>query len=224
MNILSIADSFIGLFPSKISATFINVMNDKVINVSKLNSSDLPESFEKPATMTIANEEWRVVKVVRTKRKITLYVVDAANEAEFAINHLVSTKASPALHDSWRQLEFLPSSMLELVTEEFTLIDGILKQGGLLGYPSCYQRVKVGMPSYRLSVDGFIKATNGQIEYSGNRFRLTSAHNNYYGLIEDKQIILLCLDSFDGVNEELMELFLQYDLILVDWCNTQVIY
>jgi hypothetical protein len=223
MNILSIADNFTSLFPSKITVTFINVINDKVVNVCKLNRADLPESFNKPVTMMISGETWRVIRVLPTnsKKKLTIYVVDAANKSEFAIDHIVPTRAYPFITDSWRQLEFLPSSMLELVTEEFTIIDEILKDGGLLGYKSCYERVKIGMPSYRLPVDGFIK---GDIEYMGNNFTLRSAHNNYYGIIEDNHITLLCLENLDYVNEELMELFLQYDIILVDWCNTQAVY
>lgn len=221
MNILSIADSFTGLFPSKITVTFINVINDRVVNVSKLNSADLPESFSRPATMMISGEEWRVIRVLATssKKKITIYVVDAANEAEFAVNNMVPTRAYPSPSDSWRQLEFLPSSMLEQVTEEFTVIDEIIKEGGLLGYPSCYERVKIAMPSYRIPVD-FI---SGEIEYTGNNFTLKSAHNNYYGLIEDEHITLLCLENFDCMNEELMELFQQYDIMLVDWCGVQAI-
>jgi hypothetical protein len=221
MNILSIADNFTGLFPSKITVTFINVINDVVVKICKLDKNDLPESFDKPTTMMISGETWRVIRVlpVNSRKKLTIYVVNPPNETEFSINNIVPTRANSSFNISWRQLEFLPGAMLKLVTEEFIIIDEILKGGGLLGYPSCYERVKIGMPSYRLPVNSI----NGYIEYIDNTFTLKSAYNNYYGIIEDDHITLLCLESFDCVNEELMELFLQHDIILVDWCNTQVI-
>lgn len=260
MNILSISDSFTGLFPSKITVTFINIINDKVINTCKLKRTELPESFKKPTTMMISGEVWRVISVLPInseeylrKKKITIYVVDASNEAEFVINNNVPTRAHPFPDisgikkdpnsnvildiDSWRQFEFLPSSMLPLITEEFATIEAILnlegKENGLLGYKNCHLRVKFGMPSYLLPIDDFIQIANGEIfeniflthhGYIENGFALKSDDNNYYGIIQDSHISLLCLENFDGVNDELLHLLEKYDIVLVDWCTPQVIY
>jgi hypothetical protein len=246
MNILSIADSFTGLFPSKITVTFVNIINDKVIDTCKLNKTDLPASFKKPTTMMISGEVWRVLRVVYLgKKKITIYVVDAANEAEFDIHNYVPTRAYPipeisAINkdpdliidiDAWRQFEFLPSSMLPLITEEFAKIEVLNAEGGLLGYKNIHVREKFTMPSYQLPVEEFINIGEilenvfiRHLGYVKHGFALRSAYNSYYGIIQDNYISLLCLENFDGVNEELFEVLEKYEIILVDWCTPQAVY
>jgi len=222
-------------------------MNDKVIDTCKFNKADLPESFNKPTTMMIAGEPWRVLSVVHSgKKKITIYAVDAANEAEFDIHNHVPTRAFPFPEiadinkdidpdliieiDGWRQLEFFPVSMLPLLTAEFATIEEILNTGGLLGYKTSHLRKKFTMSSYRLPIGEFISGEIlenvflKQYGYIEHGFVLRSPHNNYYGIMQEDHISMLCLENFDGVNDELLEVLEKYNMVLVDWCTPQAIY
>jgi hypothetical protein len=226
MNYLTIANSFKDLFPPKVTVTFINAVDEQIITISKLDKTDLPDSFDKPITMTVLGESWRVVNVLPGRKKLTIYVADAAHESAFTTNYIVPTRAYPLPTTGndinlWRQLEFLPSSLLPIITEEFTMIEAVIDGGRLSGYESCYERVKLGMPSYSLPVSEFVQ---GVMSVStANSFSLKSEHNSYYGIIQDGNIPLLCLEHLDGLNDELMDVLQRYDMILVDWCNLEAI-
>jgi len=238
MNYAAIAQNFIGLFPSKITVTLTDAISNKVITTYKVKKTELPSSFQKPTTIN----EWRVVRIEYLRKKnLVLYVVDSS--ADFPINNLVPTKTllpdvvpgevSGLVIDphSWRQLEFLPSSALPAVTEEFPVIEEIISSGGLLGYNQCHIRL-TDIPSYQLPLAELLEVTKGKmsgnvyLKNTGvieNSFHVIAEDNVYYGLVKDGYITLLCLENFDSINEELANVLSHYDLILVDWCQAQAI-
>jgi hypothetical protein len=48
------------LFAKKVKVTFINNTNGELIGINKMKPEQLPESFDRPTTMHLQEEEWTV--------------------------------------------------------------------------------------------------------------------------------------------------------------------
>ena len=57
------------LFAKKVKVTFINNTNGELIGISKMKPEQLPESFDRPTTMHLQEEEWTVAKADPVSRK-----------------------------------------------------------------------------------------------------------------------------------------------------------
>ncbi|HUP12628.1 MAG TPA: hypothetical protein VM187_10460, partial [Niastella sp.] len=145
----------------KVMVTCIDGVTEQPIGKYKVMLHHLPTVFDKPVTLTIEGNEWRVIKAsphhsneFSVLRKLTLHVLNKDQLQQTPLGHNLPTRhaivpaitATPyyenftidLLPDEWLQMEFLPATELPRIQEEIALIDPIiLAENGtnpLLGY------------------------------------------------------------------------------------------
>jgi hypothetical protein len=135
--------------------------------------------------------------------------------------------------DQWRQIEFLPLTLLPAIQEEMVSVEAILfpedESDGVQGYNSVHVREKIGGRRLSISFDDFCELLNirerGSIRLSGysgfvkSGFAVRSDNYTYYGLIEDKVIKELCLQEYDSADDEFINVVSRFELVLVSWCK-----
>ena len=134
--------------------------------------------------------------------------------------------------EEWRQIEFLPTVMQEVVDEELRLIEAAAGEGGLLGYDRVHIREQIREPSLNIPFYEFYQLVGGkekgsvQLEGEGiieNGFFIRSEGYVYYGSEKGQLIKLLCLREFDCEDDEFTKVIDEYDLMLANWCNRSII-
>lgn len=62
-------------------------------------------------------------------------------------------------------------------------------------------------------------AINGYAGYVENGFACKTANHTYYGTVINDNIMELCIDDFDTMDDEVNSLLTQYNLLFVCWCR-----
>lgn len=154
-------------FKKTIKVTFINDATGDTIGISEMKQEQLPEAFEKPTTMQIANKEWQVIKAnpiyardFSTSKKLTLHLSNIEHinpqNMRFSIptisNELPGIVDTALFHDftldlhedDWRQIEFFPIQLLPVIQKEMAAVEAVLFPEGeattLLGYDTVHVR------------------------------------------------------------------------------------
>lgn len=167
--------------PKIIKVTFVHADGHE-IGMCKIDSTQLPEKFWRPAIIEAFGRPWRVLnadpyKDFIYKKKLTLVVVEPelAHETTFRFFHptvagIIPASVSEIEHngfivdmaaDEWRQVELLPSSFLPLVTAELEIIESIRNPGKgisvLSGYKKRHIREKINPEINNISLEEFCK-------------------------------------------------------------------
>jgi hypothetical protein len=182
MNYAKVLDAALTMFPKKVKVTCIDGVTEQLIGKYKVLLHQLPEVFDKPVTLTIEGNEWRVIKAkphhsdeFSIFKKLTLHVLnkEQLQQAPLGYNlpsrHAIipSTTATPfyeqftidLMPDEWLQMEFLPAAGLPKIQEEVALIDPIiLAENGsnpLLGYNTQHVRQQTADLAADIPFDAF---------------------------------------------------------------------
>jgi hypothetical protein len=249
MNILKIADGVTGLFPRKIMVTVVDEVSGLIVGSYKADKESLPEVFDRPMTIELNGVVWRVVKAEYSSgKKLGLWVQEEAYFRSHNKRWMVPTLApKPKLGgvsmagdfvmeigwEEWRQVEFLPAGMQEVVEEEMRVIEKAAGNGGLLGYEIVHVRDNIGNPLLEIPFHEFYQLVEGRekgsIELEKmdeillDGFFIRSNEYLYYGIVENKQIRQLCLEKFDSMDDEATNVITMYNLIMVGWCSRKII-
>jgi hypothetical protein len=193
MNYTNVFEAAMALFPKRIKVTCIDGVTGQQIGKYKIGLNQLPALFDKPVTLTIEGNTWRVIKANPVSsddfsilKKLTLHVLNDEQLQQAPLGHNIPTRhASTPLTittpfyeqctlditaDDWLQLEFLPAAALPLIQEEMALIDPILlaKDGSnlLLGYETMHIRSQTAHLGVDIPFDAFCAAV--QVGKKGN--------------------------------------------------------
>lgn len=241
----------------KIKVQLIEALSNEEFGLIKLLPDQLPASFDKPTTMHIEGEDWIVEKaqpasseefikkgelVLWLKKvlkvnpaKIRFSIPTITNELPGTSDVLLYHDFTHTIHeDDWRQMEFLPQSLLSEVQTEMKFVEEILFPendpdfDSLNGFYRIHVR-KIGRQQLTFSVNEFLNivdvmqkgnlAINGHLGFVENGFAFRSSNHIYYGTVKNGTISELCLDEFEGIDEEINNLLIRLNLLLVCWCR-----
>lgn len=201
MNYAKVLDAALTMFPRKVKVTCIDGVTEQHIGRYKVLLHHLPAVFNKPITLTIEGNEWRVIKASPVHsdefsifRKLTLHVLNKEQVQQATLGHNMPTRhaSSPAttttpfyeqftidIHPTgWLQMEFLPAADLPSIQEEVALIDPILLANNgsnpLLGYETQHVRHQTAHLGVNIPFDAFCAAI--QVNKKGN---IRIAENEY---------------------------------------------
>src|SRR5688572_10254851 len=193
MNYAKVLDAALTLFPKRINVTCIDGITGQQIGKYKVSLSQLPAMFDKPVTLVIAGNEWRVIQAKPVSaddfsifKKLTLHVLGNEQLQRADLGHNVPTRhtstptftTTPLYHDyrldiqadDWLQMEFLPVATLPEIQEEVAFIDPILlpeKGTNLLrGYETIHVRNQTAQLGVAIPFDAFCAAI--QVQSTGN--------------------------------------------------------
>lgn len=193
MNYAKVLDAALTMFPKKVKVTCIDGVTEQPIGRYKVLLHQLPTVFDKPVTLTIDGNEWRVIKAkphhsdeFSIFKKLTLHVLNKEQLQQAPLGHnlptrhaiIPSTNATPfyeqftidLLPDEWLQMEFLSASELAKIQEEVALIDPIiLAENGknpLLGYETQHVRNQTAHLGVDIPFDAFCASI--QVNKKGN--------------------------------------------------------
>lgn len=193
MNYAKVLDAALTLFPKRINVTCIDGVTGQQIGKYKISLSQLPAAFDKPVTLVIAGNEWRVIQAKPVSaddfsifKKLTLHVLGNEQLQQATLGHNVPTRhtstpgftTTPLYHDytleiqadDWLQMEFLPVAALPQIQEEIALIDPILLADKgvnlLLGYETIHVRNQTAQLGVAIPFDAFCAAI--QVQSLGN--------------------------------------------------------
>lgn len=246
-------------FPKKIKVTLINAESGERIGECKMIEAQLPAKFKRPIIVNIMGRRWRVLDAEPRKaidfiftRKLVLKVIDpelpnrnnrfyyptvADGLPESEENSLFNEFIIERHMEDWRQIEFLPTSMLHVVEREISKINSILNVDDspdlLLGYERNRVRKKIGALSNNIPFDEFCERINvlqkGAVKILGNDdefvkdgIAIRSPNYEYYGIVENGIIKSLCLKEFDCADDELLDALSAFGLVLVIWCEAKI--
>lgn len=256
MNFLRLADGVSGLLPKKIKVQLLHHSTREQLLATSVSEELLPAVFNKPTLIEIKGQIWRVIKADLLReasylfsKKIRLFVADPA-AFDFGGKFIAPTLASgipsgdfsdhsasvtEVIEAEWRQLEFLPVSLLPLIQEELLKIDAVLSPANetdcLLGYDSIYRRSDVLDKALRIPFDEFVKDV--EAEQQGplriakgsvvtNSFTLESPFYKYYGICEEGLIRELSVFAFESADDEFMRIIEKYELVFADWVGARL--
>ena len=187
MNYANVFDAALAMFPRKVKVTCIDGVTEQPIGKYKVLLQHLPTVFDKPTTLTIEGNEWRVIKAqphhsneFSIFRKLTLHVLNREQVQQTPLGHDMPTRHanSPSTTSTpfyeqftidipltgWLQTEFLPAAELPLIQEEVALIDPILlaENGSnpLLGYVNQHVRHQTAHLGVDIPFDAFCASVN----------------------------------------------------------------
>lgn len=193
-------------FKRNIKVVFIDEATGNTIGVSEMKREQLPDAFDKPTTMQIAEKELQVVKAdpvhaedFSASKKLTLHlrsidhidpenirfsIPTISNELPEMVNSTLFCDFTLQLHeDDWRQIEFLPLQLLPKIQEEMTAVEAILfPEAGTtpsLGYDSVHVR-KIDRQQLSISFTDFCEQMNIQ-----EKGALTVAFAGNSGFVQD---------------------------------------
>ncbi|OQP56601.1 hypothetical protein [Niastella populi] len=193
MNYAKVLDAALTMFPRKVKVTCIDGVSGQPIGRYKVLLHHLPNVFNKPITLTIEGNEWRVIKASPVHsdefsifRKLTLHVLNKEQEQQSTLGHNVPTRhasipaTTPTAYyeqftvhlqpTDWLQMEFLPAAELPLIQEEVALIAPVLlPENGLnplLGYETPHVRHQTAHLGVDIPFDAFCAAI--QVNKKGN--------------------------------------------------------
>ncbi len=178
MNLLPL----LNVFPKKVRVTFIDAVSGNTINKRKVLLAELPEAFNKPITMNIGDNSWRVINAMPARveeysvsGRLLLHLQQLDTIAPSALRCALPTIAptlpvftdNAQFHDftlelnaeDWRQIEFMPQELLPLIKEEMDAIEAILypedETQNLLGFARIHARYNTNHPYLNIPFDKF---------------------------------------------------------------------
>jgi hypothetical protein len=193
MNYAKVLEAALTMFPKKVKVTCIDGVTGQTIGKYKVLLHQLPTVFNKPVTLTIDGNDWRVIKATPFHsdefsifKKLTLHVLNNEQLQQTPLGHNLPTRhaiippttSTPfyeqftidLLPDEWLQMEFLPAAGLPLIQEEVAFIDPILlAQNGsnpLLGYDTQHVRHQTAHLGTDIPFDAFCASI--QVNKKGN--------------------------------------------------------
>lgn len=193
MNYAKVLDAALTMFPRKVKVTCIDGVTGQPIGKYKVLLHQLPAVFDKPVTLTIDGNEWRIIKAhphhsdeFSIFKKLTLHVLNKEQLQQAPLGHNLPTRHAIAplttttpfyeqftielLPDEWLRMEFLAAAELPVIQEEVALIDPIiLAENGLnllLGYPTQHVRHQTANLAVDIPFDAFCAGI--QVNKRGN--------------------------------------------------------
>jgi hypothetical protein len=154
-------------FKKTIKVTFIDDATGDIISISEMKQEQLPEAFDEPATMQVADKEWQIVKAdpvynkdFSASKKLVLHlrsieyidplnirfsIPTISNDLPLVVDHPLFHDFALDLHeDDWRQIEFFPLQLLPEIQREMTKVEAILfpdnDASTLAGYDTIHVR------------------------------------------------------------------------------------
>jgi hypothetical protein len=182
MNYAKVLDAALTMFPRKVKVTCIDSVTGQPIGKYKVLLHQLPTVFDKPVTLTIDGNEWRVIKAnplhsdeFSIFKKLTLHVLNNEQLQQAPLGHNLPTRhaiippitTTPFYEqftidiqpDEWLNMEFLPAAHLPLIQDEVALIDPIISaENGLnplLGYNTQHIRHQTANLEIDIPFDAF---------------------------------------------------------------------
>lgn len=246
---------------STIRVQFIDANTNQTIGVSAMKPEQLPVSFGKPTTINIRNEEWQVTKAepedasqFNESKKLVLRVskIEKVDLADIRFSISTVSNETPALQtektftgfilelpeDDWRQIEFLPLSLLPTIQEEMKEVEAIVFPDDATetknGFNKIHVRNKIGLHHLNISFDEFCNDINaidkgsihitiyGETGFVKNGFVIKSSGYDYYGTIENDYIKELCLENFENMDDEIEAVCSKYKLVIVSWLEGSI--
>lgn len=244
-----------------IKVKLIEALDNDLIGEVQLSPSQLPPSFKASATIHLNDKDWQIVKAEPEESfdfcktgKLTLWLRPLVTIDPSLIRFSIPTlsNALPAVSDSflfndftltlheddWRQIEFLPMSLLPVIQEEMTDVEAIIFPednpdfNSLNGFDKVHVRSRIGEHHLSIPLEVFCERASitqkGSIafqEYTGfvkNGFALKGANYTWYGIAENNTIKDLAIDFFDSIDDEIMQILKHYDLLMVGWCRGSI--
>jgi hypothetical protein len=257
MNYAKVLDGALQLFPRRIKVTLVDAATGTTITRCKIGLEQLPAAFNKPTVMEVEGRAWRILQAAPVSaddfsfsKKLMLrvqawdgQVADSlymeptiAGETPLTVTNRLFDDGNLLLPaGGWRQIEFLPVSVLPVIEEEMAIVNRIMQPADgsdpLQGYRELYRREKTAEVNLQIPFEDLCKMLEGgekgsvQLdggEYVQKGFSLRSPDHNYYGCLQGNEITQLGLLEFVYMDEELMQVMERYELALVDWCNGSV--
>ena len=246
---------------STIHVIFINVTTNETIGVSEMKPEQLPISFGKATTMNFKNEEWQVInaepqdasKFKESKQlKLWLNKIEKIDLGNIRFSIPTISNETPALQtektfidftlelpeDNWRQIEFLPLSLLPAIQEEMKEVESILfpddETETKYGFDKIHVRNKIGFHHLNISFEEFCEVVNaihkgaihitihGETGFVKNGFAIKSSGYVYYGTMENDYIKELCLEKFESMDDEIGAVCSKYNLVMVSWLEGSI--
>jgi hypothetical protein len=257
MNYAKVLDGALQLFPKWIKVTLVDATTGTTITRCKMPLEQLPAAFNKPTVMEVEGRAWRILQAAPVladdfsfSKKLMLrvqpwsgQVADSlymeptvAGETPLTVSNRLFDDGNLLLPaGGWRQIEFLPVSMLPVIEEEMAIVNRMLQpedgSDPLQGYRALYRREKTAAVDLQIPLEDLCKMLEGSKkgslqldggEYVQNGFSMRSLDHSYYGRLQGNEIAQLGLLEFVYMDEELMQVMERYELALVDWCNGSV--
>jgi hypothetical protein len=257
MNYAKVLDGALQLFPRRIKVTLVEAATGTTIIRCKMPLEQLPVAFNKPTVMEVEGRAWRILQAAPVladdfsfSRRLVLRVQEwsgavdnslymeptIAGETPLTVANRLFENSNLLLPASgWRQIEFLPMSLLPVIEEEMAIVNRILQpaEGSdpLQGYREMYRREKTAAANLQIPFDDVCRmlpgCEKGSVQLDGEEyvqkgFSLRSLDHSYYGRLQGNEITQLGLYVFVYMDEELMQMMERYELVLVDWCNGSV--
>jgi hypothetical protein len=193
-------------FKKTIKVIFIDDATGDTIGISEMRQEQLPEAFDKPTTMQIADKEWQVIKAdpiyardFSTSKKLTLHLRNIENinpqDIRFSIptisNELPAIVNTTLFHDftldlhedDWRQIEFFPIKLLPVIQKEMAAVEALLFPEGesttFSGFDTVHVR-KINRQDLSIDFSDFCKLVN--IRQKG---ALTVTFAGHSGFVQD---------------------------------------
>jgi hypothetical protein len=250
----------------RIEVQFVDLATGQVFSRSLMSVERLPQSFEASTTLHLKDQDWSVVEArpmtaaeYRSTGKllIVLSKVEKIDPSEILFS--LPTVAGDALppigrgtsklgtdaieihEDDWRQIEWLPTSIADLIERELKSVMAIHeKERQEIGFAKCHLRPS--LPN--LSPDRTIRLSHlrealgpnatwlrgfgiqGIAGIAANSFavRLLSSIE-LFGIVDEDKIRSICFANTAANNipepdvQNLAKFAAAHDLLLVDWCR-----
>lgn len=248
-----------GLFSSKkINVTFINNATGELLGTRQMDEKELPEVFDRSIQFHIEEKVYQIVKAepatqaeFKKSKKLSIYIqpIEKLDPKDILFSTpTISNEIAPLtdkplyqdfelkiLEDNWRQIEFLPLSVLSVIQEEMADIEKIIfpeNDEEKPGFKEIHVRKRIGAHHLSIPFNEFCELAGikekGLLKfwdhegYVENGFALRSDNYTYYGTLQGDMIKELCLDDFESAETEFYQIAAQYKLVLVDWCRGQI--
>src|SRR4051794_15450137 len=99
MSYANVLDAALSLFPKRIKVTCIDGVTGQQIGKYKIDLTHLPAMFDKPVTLTIEGNTWRVIKANPVSadefsifKKLTLHVLNNEQLQQAPLGHNIPTR------------------------------------------------------------------------------------------------------------------------------------
>jgi hypothetical protein len=244
----------------KIKVHFIDNFNGQTIGISKMNADQLPETFSVPTTMHIQKNDWNVeeaipedsIDFVKTKslivkmRKIEKMNIDdiwyslstISNEFPQTVTSAQPMEFDIHIHeDNYRQKEFLNTSALSLIEEEFIEIKNILENQSKKSeeytlFKNCHVRNVIGAPNLTINFNELKTLLSsdsvGQVIINGkalkNGFAIKTDKATYFGTLDNDTVTELCISQWDEYTiSEIKVINKDFNLLFVNWNHCEIV-
>ncbi len=245
---------------NKIKVQFIDSSSGKVIGISEMPPEQLPETFELQTTMHLNDEDWSIEEAIPAHSKdflqsksltlkmrkvekmnpndIWFTTPTISNEFPQTEPQTKETDFDIIIHeDDYRQKEFLNTSALPKIEEEFRAIKEVWtnhskKSDEYTLFKNCHTRKTIGLANLSINFNELQNSLNsnsiGQVIINGeilsNGFGLKTENTTYFGTLNDGKVIELCISQWnDKTTNEIFKINKEFNLLFVDWFNCDLV-